>query len=183
MINQKNFLKSKRADISILLLVVMTVVLCSASLFIFYLSEEGLKKDVTESSIIPQFYAENELFKINAYYLAKITVSELEKESEQKAETSRFSSVQFIERFKDNYKKYIINNKDFPEEYGQYYKLQIMNGSYDVQIAGDKLNFKFNNFEFSKINQVGGESTLSKIGRMESNESIVFEIPLKTLKT
>jgi hypothetical protein len=183
MTNSKNLFQSKRADVSIFILVVMTVILCTASLFIFYLSESGLKKTITESSVIPMFYAENEIFKTNLYYLAKTSVEELEKENANKQETPKFSTAQFVQRFKENYDKYIVKNNDFSEDYRIKYKPQIMNNIYDVSFQGNKLLFRLNNFQFEKINPMTGEATMSSIGRMERVETIVFEIPLKTSKT
>lgn len=131
----KSFLDSKKADVSIVLLVFMVVVLCGASLFIFLISNNSSQKQILNVGFVSEAYSEGAVFEYYLYNLARTIF----------IENPNLNAEQFTSEFK---KQYAWNSKG---EYNQEsYWQQIVNNQYEVQINNNQLKFLLKDFRFSK---------------------------------
>src|SRR3972149_12182160 len=163
----KNILRSKKADLSITLLVIMTLLISSTSLLIFYTTENKADTSISQIALISDFYSQQDLIEYYVYNIAKKVVN-----------NNKITSGQdFSERFRYSY--YDIITKSFNSE--DYYRYsRILNHisdpkNYESSISNNILTFKIKDFEFSQLSFEEGD-----IMSISYKKSITFQIPLKT---
>jgi len=160
---KNHLMKNKKADVSITLLVLMTVVLCAASLVILVFSNINIEKKISNINVVNEFYSERQIFEFYLYSLAySIFLENPSKTPEQ-----------FITKFKEAYKY------NSPKEYlDDYLKNQVeSNEKYEVKIENNVLKFRLKDFKF--IKKPGLEKG-QEVVYIEHVKDITFEINLKT---
>ena len=92
----KSLFNSKKADVSVVLLVFMVVVLCGASLFIFLISNNSSQKQISNVGFVSEAYSEGVVFEYYLYNLAREII----------LKKSSLTSVFFSSRFFEKPQKY-----------------------------------------------------------------------------
>ena len=64
------WLKNKKGDISITLLVVMILVLCASSLLIFLMTQSSYERDMSQIMVVPYTYSAERAFEFFLHSLA-----------------------------------------------------------------------------------------------------------------
>ena len=132
----KNLYRSKRGDLPITLLVVMTLALCVISSFVFLTTQNSYEKGMQQVRVIPATYANEEAFMFYIKNLAQ-GVMVANPQLDEKA---------FIKNFQAQYVKENISEYNLPN-----FKTQIMNDTkYQINIKNNTLSFRLNNFQFSR---------------------------------
>lgn len=151
---------SKKADVSIVLLVFMVVVLCGAALLLFVFSSSNSAK-ISEVGVISNLYGERAVFEYYLYNLAE----------EIFYKNPDINSNDFIIEFK---KKFALDSKN---NYGdEIYWQQIVNNSYNIKIENKTLKFVLKDFRFFKD---FSNEDFSKIKTITYTADIFFEIRLQ----
>ena len=172
MIN-KNLFKIKKADVSVTLLVFMTLALCGLAIFSFYYYNGRDTQNVMDYNQITQFYIEQQNFEV---YLKDIALETFEDISIHQQD--KLSEDYFIERFKYAYSTY-LDNANAPESFKQLPMLsQINNNSnYVIKISANHMDFKLMGFNFVKSLELVSSSDIQNLGL---KKDIIFAIDLKT---
>jgi len=145
----KHFSKSKKADISIVILIFMTVFLCGTALFIFLVNGNQNLKKITPIPEINNFYAETDLIELFAYNVVKDVVNK----------NNAISEKDFVNSFRKEYYDAMLSSKDIltSEQFYNYGRVleRLKNESnYELTIKkqGDKrrLFFLLRGIEFSQ---------------------------------
>jgi hypothetical protein len=150
--------KSKKADAVVTVLVLLTLLLVSFSLFKFLTSKWAGEESVSNSYALEDFYSEQD----NVIFLMKEV-------SRGIVESGGVTKESFVEQFKSKFKK---NAEKFPEL--EPYALVVENGDYnDTKIENNRLFFSLGGFESS-----GMIKTISKIedSQIKYKTRVVFEI-------
>lgn len=137
--------KSKKADFAITLLVVMVLILCVLSAFIFLTKQNSYERDMQQIKAIPATYANEEAFVLYIQSLAKEVITDnptLDKEG-------------FISAFQEKYKEENIpeyNSETFLKQINDSskYEIAIDNHLLSTKLEDKKLSFKLKDFEFSR---------------------------------
>ena len=126
--------RSKRADVSITLLVVMVLVLCVSASFIFLTKQSSYERDMSQVNIMSETYSNEGRFIL---YFRTLIESVL-------TENSDLDSKTFIDKLQEKYTKTNIAEYNVPD-----FSKQILDDSkYQIEIKNNKLSFKLTNFEF-----------------------------------
>jgi len=126
-------MKNKKADTSILILVVLTIVLFAAILFTFDAAENKLKIRMKGLSIVDNLRIEEEIFILNLKTISEEIVEANPGISEQK----------FIEEFKKKYIPLIDKDDIFKER-------QINDEDFDISIENKVLKFRLKDIIFRR---------------------------------
>jgi len=167
---------SKHADISIVVLIFMTVFICGAALFIFLINENQDVKKITSMSEINGIYAETDLIELFAYNVAKDIINK----------NNAINEAEFIDSFKKEYYGTLILSKDTltSEQFSNYG--QILNrlkdkNDYEITLVTDKdgrkLFFLLKGIEFRQDLSNLPDSSINSI---EYTRDIRFEIPINS---
>ncbi|MBU2562617.1 MAG: hypothetical protein KKF68_03080, partial [Nanoarchaeota archaeon] len=145
-------LKNKKGEISIIVLVVLTLMIVSATLFTFIQNSEGAQTKIYNAEFVQGFYLKQEYAEFylkqageNAIAKAYMEVVNSEKylKSPVKYDPNKnvwFNSLNenleklFIEQFKENFREE-IGNYDFKEEYLKDLKNQISEENFKIDYS------------------------------------------------
>lgn len=103
------FNRSKKGDLPIVLLVIMTFVLCIISLIYFYISGTRSTDTLSDASRVVNTYSEYELFEQEAFLTSKSIAIELYKNNNLNLDSFK---EEFLKDFKYQSKDYIFSLKD-----------------------------------------------------------------------
>jgi uncharacterized protein (UPF0333 family) len=168
----KDILKNKKGDISVTLLVLLTVTLCISSIFIFFYYDRSTLEDISGFNSISVYSNEKIIYD---YYLKSIAQNSIKYLQEQNI---AITPQNFLTEFK---KEYLQNSLDakVSKEYENQDDSQITNGVYVVSILEKNnekiLSFTLKDLKFTKsyaVNEFYGITSISKI------EDLSFEISL-----
>jgi hypothetical protein len=152
---------NKRADFSVTLLVILTVVLCGAALYAFLMHNRADKEVIFDKGEIFQFYEENRIFD---FYLTELAREVIREMKDKKVEINK---EKFLLELKKNYFAYEVK-EDYPfKEYiiGE----EQFEASFDQGI----MILRIKNFERNKILDL--KSDIKEIGQVR-NISINIKI-------
>ena len=156
----KNIIKGKRADISITLLVVMTLALCGAAILTFLYADYSQTKQALVANNFAEFYANDSAFELFVCNAVEDTLDVMLKN----LRPEEITSEDFINRFQANYDGYSLEG-NFPEDFkNEDIARQIKDSSnYDVQAGTETLKFRLKNFNFTRSYDYKKSSGLSSI--------------------
>lgn len=150
--------KNKKADASVTILVLLTVALCVACLFYFYVSEKNRETEIVTFGTINDFYVQADGMKYFIQSLAEDIVHN----------NLNINNETFLYEFKKNFAISYWNMEPGMVK-------QIRLSDYDVKIKDKVLYFSIKNFTISKNYQqkAGG------IYRVDYEKDLFFTIPIK----
>jgi hypothetical protein len=164
--------RSKKADISVTLLVVMTLLLCIASLIIFLTQQNSVESKIVNVGIVSDAYAKETSFEYYLYNVAKLSSKEVFSGDNLAKEDDVLKNL-FLDNFQN---KYLVNPK-IPSEYSDsYYRDYIKtNSNYVLVLDRTSKTFKitFKNFEFTS--RPGLENN-QEVGLIKIKKDIVLVI-------
>lgn len=157
----KILFSGKKSAVNVFLLVIVALVLCIASLFIFLTQQNKLQESISGIKVIGESYSEWSFFELYLSNLAKDTITD----------NPGSTSENFVDRFITNYMA------KAPAEYmTDDIKSQIQNKSkYEVKINAKQLDFELKDFKFS---EKPGLSETQNIGLIEYTKDITFNVKL-----
>ena len=154
------FFKSKKADTTVIVLVLLTLVLTGYSLTLFVTSQWGSQEKIANVNSIQDFYVSQDNFEFLIKDISRNILS---------SSPGDLTSKQFIDKFKDKFEQSVI---DFSEL--NVYWQAVDNGDFsETMIKDGKLYFSLKNFASSE--NLGGLSEKDKFG-ITYTRDIVFEI-------
>lgn len=166
---------NKKADLSVTLLVFMTVGLCLAALALFMINAGSQAKSLSSYGSINSFYADNDLFEVYLKSLAQNTVNNLMLNTNTDLSTpagtldfkNKFST-QFIASYMNSPKKYL----------SQVYIDQIVKGNYILDLEGNSLKVTLKDFEFTRVDDLMNNQ---EIDVLKLKKDISFSVVLNKL--
>ena len=165
--SQMSFFNSKKADISITILVILVLLICGVTLFVFVTSNHKSGEEINTPESVNNFYIEQEKFELYVYQAVKNVVDN----------NKNINEAEFLQKFKSDY--YSAISVFSGNEYYVYGSLltHLKNSeNYEVKTQNNLLTFKINNFEFPKTfvdEKRGIKSIIYK-------RDIILEIPLNS---
>ena len=164
-------MRNKKADASIVLLIFMTVFVCAASLFIFFINEKNNSNFISSVYKIDDFYSKEENIAFFVYGVARDVVNK----------NKNIDETIFINSFKKEYYDTLLLNKDnlnSPDffNYGSVLNTLKNEKNYDVEIKEGTLFFTLRGVEFTQDLSNMPEYSINMI---KLNKNITIEMPLK----
>jgi hypothetical protein len=153
--------KNKRGDIAIVLLVFMVLLVCSAALFMFVISNSSYGKKIANIGLVNELYSE----KISLEYSMTVTAREIIQKNPE------VSKEEFLRLFK---KEYSISSykQDLSEEIFS----QIENNDYEIKIENNQLDFKLKDLIFTKRFETFSSQDITSA---KYKTEISFKIPIR----
>jgi len=161
--------KRKKADVSILLLVIMTILLCATALYMFYKYGGSYVMAVKDYNALEQFYLEEGTFDNILYSNIILAINDLKSKN---ADIVAVKPEAFRDNFRANYFKEFGNAPEYKSLVEQLKK----NEAYDISVSNNLLYFKIKDLVFESSLPITEEN---HIVSASINKTFSFEIPLK----
>ena len=156
-----NLNASKKADISITLLVVMTIALCSIAIFIFLSQSKQSASQMVDAGSIQKFIFEERGFEMYMQSLAENITSQI------KDSGAAITKEEFSRRFSSTL-------KDASANYLPLFNFEISEGEYELSEENNILNINLKGFTFKK----SPASPDSDIKSISIKKDILLKIPI-----